>query len=124
MSACVMHSSMQAWHMATQASRAAVMLSMSMPIGRIIMRIMVLLMSAQFMHMVMQVAIPSPAMESAQIVQAISHAEHASIAACIIDMSIGIMGIEASDMPLDIDIIMSLVMVFMTKYYVDSSSRP
>lgn len=52
MSACFMHSSMQVLHIAMQASSIAAMLIMSMPAGRIIARIMVLHMSAQFMHMV------------------------------------------------------------------------
>lgn len=52
MSACFMHSSIQARHIAAQASSIAIMLAMSVPIGRIIARIIVLHMSAQFMHMV------------------------------------------------------------------------
>jgi hypothetical protein len=52
MSACSVHSSMQARHIAAQASSIAIMLAMLMPIGRIIARIIVLHMSAQFMHMV------------------------------------------------------------------------
>lgn len=51
-SACFMHSSMQARHMAAQASSIAIMLGMFVPIGRIIARIIVLHMSAQFMHIV------------------------------------------------------------------------
>jgi len=91
------------------------MLDASKPVGRIIMRIIVLHMSAQFMHIVMHedMSMPMPDMLSAQMVHAISQAEQASIADCIFAMSMPAIG----DMPCDIDIIMSLVIVFMTECY-------
>ena len=49
-SACDMHSSMHVLHIAMHASSIAIMLAMSIPIGRIMARIIVLHMSAQFMH--------------------------------------------------------------------------
>lgn len=78
-----MHSSMQTWHIAMQASSIDIRLAGVMPCIRSMVRIMVLHMSAQFMHAGAQSIICV-----AQIVHACSHAEQASIQACIIDMSI------------------------------------
>jgi len=78
-----MQASMHIWHIATHASSMAIMTAGVMPFMRIIDRIMVLHMSAQFMHAGAQSII-----SIAQIVQACSHAEQASIHACIVDMSI------------------------------------
>ena len=50
MSAWSMHSSMQVWHIAMHASSIAIMLAGVMPCIRIIDRIIVLHMSAQFMQ--------------------------------------------------------------------------
>jgi len=82
-SACSMHSSMHIWHIAMQASSIATMTAGVMPCMRIIDRIMVLHMSAQFMHAGAQSIICVE-----HTVQACSHAAHASIQACIIAMSI------------------------------------
>lgn len=76
--------------MAIQASNIIATVSMSIPAGRIIIRIMVLHMSAQFIHVAMQAAVlgrPCEAHISAQVVQACSQAEHASIHSCIMAMS-------------------------------------
>ena len=78
-----MHSSMQVWHMAMQASSIAIIDAGVMPCIRIIDRIMVLHMSAQFMHAGEQSIICVE-----HTVQACSHAEHASMHACMTDMSI------------------------------------
>ena len=45
-----MHSSMHIWHIAMHASSMAIIDALSMPCIRILARIMVLHMSAQFMH--------------------------------------------------------------------------
>jgi hypothetical protein len=58
-----------------------------MPFGRIIIRIIVFEVSAAFMHMFAHIAMPSPIIMPAQVVQACSHAEQASIHSCIIAMS-------------------------------------
>ncbi|GAA1987432.1 hypothetical protein GCM10009777_22210 [Microbacterium pumilum] len=50
MSACFMHSSMQSWHMAMHASSIDIIVAAFMPCIRIMARIIVLHMSAQFMH--------------------------------------------------------------------------
>ncbi len=82
-SACSMHSSMQTWHIAMQASSIDIIAAGVMPCIRIMARIIVLHMSAQFMH-----AGEHDIIWVAQIVHACSHAEQASIQACIFDMSI------------------------------------
>ena len=78
-----MHSSMQTWHIAMHASSIDIIAAGVMPCMRSIARIIVLHMSAQFMqagaHDIIWVE---------QTVQACSHAEHASIQACMSDMSI------------------------------------
>ncbi|WEG09265.1 hypothetical protein PU630_01510 [Microbacterium horticulturae] len=82
---------MHIWHIATHASSMAIMTAGVMPFIRIMLRIMVLHMSAQFMHSGAQSII-----SIAQIVHACSHAEQASIHACIAVMSIDSMpGIDA-----------------------------
>jgi methionine-rich copper-binding protein CopC len=78
-----MHSSMQYWHIAMHASSIAIMDAWSMPCIRIIPRIIVLHMSAQFMHAVAQDIICVE-----HTVHACSQAEQASIQACMTDMSI------------------------------------
>lgn len=80
---CFMHMSMQSWHMATQASSIDIITAGVIPCMRIIERIIVLHMSAQFMQAGEQSIICVE-----QIVQACSHAEHASMHACMSDMSI------------------------------------
>lgn len=92
-----MHSSAQAWHIAMHASSIIVMVGIFMPVGRIIIRIMVLHMSAQFMHVAMHLAVPvmpSAAHMSAHVVQACSHAAHASIHSCIVAMSMSGIGVS------------------------------
>lgn len=89
-----MHSSAQAVHMVMVACIIAIMLAVCMPFGRIIMRIMVLHMSAVFEHMPMHAAMPSPVIESAHIVHACSHAEQASIHSCIIERSMPCIGMS------------------------------
>ena len=78
-----MHSSMQYWHIAMHASSIAIMDAWSMPCIRIIPRIIVLHMSAQFMH-----AVAHDIICVEHTVHACSQAEQASIHACITDMSI------------------------------------
>jgi len=85
-SACVMHMSMQTWHIAMQASSIAIIAAGVMPCMRIIARIVVLHMSAQFMHAGAQSIICVE-----QTVHACSQAEHASMHACITAMSIAAM---------------------------------
>jgi len=88
-----MHSSMQTWHIAMHASSIAIMAAGVMPSMRSIERIMVLHMSAQFMHAGAQSIIWVE-----QIVHACSQAEQASIHACMTDMSIfSIPGIDVFD---------------------------
>lgn len=94
MSACFMHSSAQALHIIVVAWSIDIMLSMCMPFGRIIDRIMVLVMSAVFMHMPEHMAMFSPIIiDPAHIVHACSQAEHASIHSSIIAMSMPDAGI-------------------------------
>lgn len=89
-SACAMHSSMHIWHIAMQASSIDIIAVGVMPCMRIMVRIIVLHMSAQFMH-----AGAHDIICVEQIVHACSHAEQASIHACIIDMSmLSIPGID------------------------------
>src|SRR4051794_40700864 len=78
-----MHSSMHSWHIAMQASSMDIIVVAFMPCERIIARIIVLHMSAQFMH-----AGPHDIIWTEHTVHACSHAEQASIQACITDMSI------------------------------------
>ncbi|MET1051150.1 MAG: hypothetical protein ABWX65_00785 [Mycetocola sp.] len=94
MSEWLMHSSAHAMHIVIVACSIAIMLSMCMPAGRIIIRIIVFVMSAVFMHMFMHVDMPSPVMVLAHIVHACSHAEQASIHSCIIVMSMPCMGMS------------------------------
>jgi len=83
---CCMHMSMQSWHIAMQASSIDIMTAGVIPCMRIIERIIVLHMSAQFMHAGEQSIICVE-----HTVQACSHAEHASMQACMSDMSIASM---------------------------------
>ena len=78
-----MHSSMQVWHMAMHASSIAISDAGVIPCIRIIERIMVWHMSAQFMHAGAQSIICVE-----HTVHACSHAAHASMHACMTDMSI------------------------------------
>jgi hypothetical protein len=78
-----MHSSMQVWHIAMQASSIAIIEAGVIPCMRIIERIIVLHMSAQFMQ-----AGPHDIICVEHTVHACSQAEQASIQACITDMSI------------------------------------
>lgn len=90
-SACAMHSSMHCWHMAMQASSIAVIVAGVIPCIRIIERIIVLHMSAQFMQAGEQSIICVE-----HTVHACSQAEQASIQACMTDMSImAISGVDA-----------------------------
>lgn len=81
-----MHSSMQVWHMAMHASSIAIMEAGVIPCMRIIERIMVLHMSAQFIH-----AGAHDIIWVEQTVHACSQAEQASIQACRTAMSISCM---------------------------------
>ena len=85
-SACSMHSVMHCWHIAMQASSIAIIDAAVIPCIRIIDRIMVLHMSAQFMQAGEQSIICVE-----HTVQACSQAEHASMHACMTDMSIAAM---------------------------------
>lgn len=92
-SAWSMHSSMHIWHIAMQASSIAIMTAGVIPSMRSMLRIMVLHMSAQFMQAEAQ-SIPCVA----QITHACSHAEQASMHACMAVMSIASMpGIDEVD---------------------------
>jgi hypothetical protein len=87
-SACMRHSVMQAAHIAMQASSIAIMAVRSMPAGRIIIRIIVMQTSAHIAQREAQVPMPSmPPMASEHIVHACMHMEQASIASCIVIMS-------------------------------------
>lgn len=92
-SACAMQSSVHARHMAMQASSMAISDAGVMPCIRIIERIIVLHMSAQFMH---DAAQSIPCVE--HTVHACSQAEHASMHVCITAMSIA--AVSGIDMPL------------------------
>ncbi|WP_258046188.1 hypothetical protein [Leifsonia shinshuensis] len=70
-------------------------------IGRSIMRIIVLHISAQLMH-IADPDMPSIDIEPAHIVHACSHAEHASIHRCIIVMSMPAIGPWADSLIIDI----------------------
>lgn len=88
-SAWLMHSSLQARHIAMQASSIGRITIGSMLIGRISIRIIVVHMSAQLAHIEAQRPMPSmPAIASEHIVHACMQAEHASMQACIAVMSI------------------------------------
>ena len=88
MSMCISHSAAHAIAMVVQASIIAIVPAISMAAGRIIMRIMVLLMSAMFMHMAPHFSMPAmPIALAAHIVQACSHAALASMRFCMADMS-------------------------------------
>lgn len=76
--ACSMHSSMHTWHIATQASSIEIMAAGVMPDIRIIARIIVWHMSAQFMQ-----ADAHDISCVEHTVQACSQAEQASMHACI-----------------------------------------
>ena len=90
-SACARHSVMQAAHMAMQASSMATIAVLSMPIGRIIIRIVVMQTSEHIAQRDAQTPMPSmPPIASAHIVQACMHIEVASIASCSIRMSMAI----------------------------------
>jgi hypothetical protein len=78
-----MQASMHSWHIAMQASSIAIITAGVMPCIRIIDRIIVLHMSAQFMHAGAQ---SISCME--QTVHACSQAAQASMHACMTDMSI------------------------------------
>jgi hypothetical protein len=94
MSACSMHLSMHIWHIAMHASSIDIMTAGVMPCIRIIERIMVLHMSAQFMHAGAQSIIWVE-----HTVHACSQAEQASIQACMTDMSMVFMpGIDIASL--------------------------
>ena len=102
-SACILHSAAQAMPMSMQAVIMDIIDILSMPIGRSIIRIIVMETSAVFMHMDAHF-IMSPAQASAHIVAAISAAEQASMHSCIMSMS----------MPMSffgMDCIMSIIML-------------
>jgi hypothetical protein len=90
--ACSMHSSMQTWHIAMQASSIAIIAAGVIPCIRSIARIVVWHMSAQFMHAVLH-----DISCVAHTVHACSHAEHASRHACTTVMSSAAM--PGIDMP-------------------------
>ena len=81
-----MHSSIVIWHIAMQASSIDIMVAGFMPCIRIMARIIVLHMSAQFMH-----AGAHDIICVEHTVHACSQAEQASIQACMTDMSIACM---------------------------------
>lgn len=88
MSECILHSVMHASHMAMHAWSMAVIAPISMPAGRIIMRIVVMQTSAHIAQRDAQTPMPSMApMASAHIVHACIAVEQASMASCIIIMS-------------------------------------
>lgn len=86
--ACSMHSSMQVWHIAMQASSIAIIDAGVIPCIRIMERIMVPAMSAQFMQTGAQSIICVE-----HTVHACSQAEHASMQAWSTDMSSAAMSI-------------------------------
>jgi hypothetical protein len=104
-SVCIMHSAEQALPIATQAIIIACMLIMSMPMGRIIMRIIVVATSAMFMHIDEHFAMSIPMSLSAHMVAAIAAAEHVSMHSCIIVMSMPII------LSIGMDFIMSIIML-------------
>jgi hypothetical protein len=97
-SAWLPHSSEHAEHVAMHACSIACIAAMSKPVGRIIMRIIVLQTSAQSMHIDAHFIIPSAMPLSAHIVHACSQAEHASMHSCIVAASIAGMPIASIDM--------------------------
>jgi hypothetical protein len=64
------------------------------PFGRSIARTIVPAISAVLAHMLAQRAMSCPAIESAHMVQACSHATAASMHSCITDMSMSCMGMS------------------------------
>lgn len=98
-------SSAHALHIVDVACSIAIIAAMSrsfIGIGRSIMRIIVLHISAQLMH-IAEPDIPSiDVIEPAHIVHACSHAEHASIHRCIIAMSMPAIGPWADSLIMDI----------------------
>ncbi|GAA5037104.1 hypothetical protein GCM10025738_25010 [Microbacterium fluvii] len=102
---------MQVWHMAMQASSMAIIDAGVMPCIRIIERIIVLHMSAQFMQAGAQSCIWVE-----QIVHACSQAEQASIHACITAMSIdSIPGIDIMSFDMAPIIIASITRLRVTR---------
>jgi hypothetical protein len=81
------------------------MTAMSIPAGRIIIRIVAVATSAMFMHIDAQRPMPSPASASAHIVAAIAAAEHASMHSMLMAMSMPFIS------GIDIDFIMSAIML-------------
>ena len=73
--------------MVAQACSIACIEGMSNPLGRIIMRIIVLQTSAQSVHIDAHLIMPSAIALSAHMVHACSQAEHASMQRCIVIMS-------------------------------------
>jgi hypothetical protein len=111
MSPCCMHSSEQALHIAAVVSSMDIIAIMPISldgIGRSIMRIIVLHISAQLMHMAMP-GMPSIDMEAAHIVQACSAAEQASMHFCIADMSMPAIGPSADSLIIDIICVVSFI---------------
>jgi hypothetical protein len=101
---------MQTWHIAMHASSIDIMAAGVMPCGRIMARIIVLHMSAQFMH-----AGAHDIICVEQTVHACSQAEQASIQACITDMSIACMpGIDIMSFDMAPIIIWSIAAVLPT----------
>ncbi len=108
MSACDRHSVMQAAHIAMQASSMAIIAMRSIPIGRIIMRIVVMHTSEHIAERDAQTPMPAvPAMASEHIVQACIDIEQASMASCISIMSMS--------KPVGIDILIISVVVSITR---------
>ena len=104
-------SSAQARHIIAVACSIAIIADMSFSfigMGRSIIRIMVLHMSAQLMH-IAEPPIPSIDMEPAHIVHACSHAEHASMHFCIADMSMPAIGPWADSLIIDIICVVSSI---------------
>jgi hypothetical protein len=89
-SACMRHSAAHAIPMSMHAVIIDIIAVLSAPIGRIIIRIIVMATSAVFMHIEEQRIIMSPDAASAHIVAAISAAEQASMHSCIIAISMPI----------------------------------
>ena len=99
-----MQSSPQARHIADVAWSIDIIAAMSrslVGIGRSIIRIIVLHISAQLMH-IAEPDMPSIDMEPAHIVHACSHAAHASIHRCIMDMSMPAIGPWADSLIIDL----------------------
>ncbi len=101
----LVHSSPHARIIIAHASSMAIIDSRCMPMGRIIMRIMAIDMSAVVAHMLAHRPMSSPVEESAHIVHACSQAMQASMHACIFSMSI--VSITGDDM----ELIMSVIII-------------